>query len=87
MIEVCAAPTPFIIGILQTHLSRVLSLALEDVSSQNPNLEHFIFIHFFFYFIGLIIGGKDQSYKKAECILKQSLHMELSQSATSIPTI
>ncbi|XP_025086035.1 DENN domain-containing protein 2A-like isoform X3 [Pomacea canaliculata] len=31
MIEVCAAPTPFIIGILQTHLSRVLSLALEDV--------------------------------------------------------
>ena len=33
MLEVCAAPMPFLIGILQSHLSRVTSLELEDVSA------------------------------------------------------
>ncbi|XP_076471126.1 uncharacterized protein LOC143301017 [Babylonia areolata] len=31
MLEVCAAPMPFIIGILQSHLDRVTALDLEDV--------------------------------------------------------
>jgi hypothetical protein len=36
MLEVCAAPLPFIVGVMQAHLPRVMALELEDVSTFFP---------------------------------------------------